>query len=146
MTDNQTLKLSRIYRSCVNDIEDTLGLAVSESDEQRIIQSLSDAVDAALNVVNNPTVQSIDVEICNLEDRVVEASLAHYQAMSNYPICQLDKLNQRVSDYRSACSALIVARAKAEQRLTHESYCALPPDHEGRCCAVVTRLLTPSSN
>jgi hypothetical protein len=47
MTQDQTIKLSRIYRSCINDIEDVLGISITGADEQRIIQILSDHFEQA---------------------------------------------------------------------------------------------------
>jgi hypothetical protein len=54
MTQDQTIKLSRIYRSCINDIEDVLGISITGADEQRIIQILSDAFEQAAVVMNEP--------------------------------------------------------------------------------------------
>lgn len=51
-TDNETLKLSRIYRSTVNDIEDIVGVAINHDDEQRLIEVLGETVGAAMAVVS----------------------------------------------------------------------------------------------
>jgi hypothetical protein len=51
LTDTQTLKLSRIYRSCVNSIEDILGVSIDHSDEQVIIEVLQETVEKAVVVM-----------------------------------------------------------------------------------------------
>lgn len=110
-------KLSRIYRSCVNDIEDVLGVTVTGSDEQRIIQSLMEAVDAAVVMVSDATM-NIDVEISRLEDRVVEAAVAARLAetQSYGDNRDLDNLIAATRLFRAAVTDLIAARHQAEHR------------------------------
>jgi hypothetical protein len=55
--DHQVLKLSRIYRSCLNEIEAILGVTLTTGDEQRIVQVISDAVEAAVKVTEKDDVQ-----------------------------------------------------------------------------------------
>lgn len=65
MTNEQTLRLSRIYRSIVNDIEDILGVAIIGADEAKIIEVLDDAVGKAVNVMSKCNCQIYeDCEKC----------------------------------------------------------------------------------
>ena len=49
-TTEDTIKLSRIYRSAINDIEDVLAVTIDGSAEQQLIQILMDTVEAAMKV------------------------------------------------------------------------------------------------
>lgn len=117
MTDQQTLKLSPIFNRCLLDLEAIGNFDFLSGDREQAMQVLMDTVDAAVDVVNNSTMESIDVEISRLEDRVVEAAvadrLAENHGEGSYK--DIDKLVATRAKFRKAVDALIAARKKAER-------------------------------
>lgn len=73
MTDDQTLKLSRIFNRCLLDLEAVGNFDLRSSEREQAMQILSDAVDAVLNVKGQrcPMCNSPVKVICiNCRDRL----------------------------------------------------------------------------
>lgn len=117
MTDDQTLKLSPIFNRCLLDLEAIGNFDFLSGDREQAMQVLMDAVDAAVNVVNNPPMSEIDVEIGKLEDRVVEAAVAWREMR----IMQ-GGTHRSLNELMEATNALIAAREKAEQQKVSLEY------------------------